>query len=126
MAITEKKETERLREIYKNLPPNQFAVADGLIVQAARLRVRLDKLWRDIKKNGETEKYTQSDKLEPYDRERPASKIFTATDKNYQTIIKQLNDLCPESDAADDLDLFKREFDFGVQSGSSGEDTADG
>lgn len=113
MAITEKKETERLREIYKNLPPNQFAVAEGLIVQAARLRVRLDKLWRDIRKNGETEKYTQSDKLEPYDRERPASKIFTATDKNYQTIIKQLNDLCPESDAADGLDLFNKEFDVG-------------
>lgn len=126
MAITEKKETERLREIYKNLPANQFAVAEGLIVQAARLRVRLDKLWRDIRKNGETEKYTQSDKLEPYDRERPASKIFTATDKNYQTIIKQLNDLCPESVAPDGLDMFNREFDLSVLSEKPGKGEADG
>ena len=85
--ITEKSEIERLTEIYKDLPPNQFAVAQGLIVQAARLRVRLDKLWRDIKKGGEVELFTQSEKTEPYERERPAARLFTATDKNYQSII---------------------------------------
>ena len=95
--ITEKSEIERLTEIYKDLPPNQFAVAQGLIVQAARLRVRLDKLWRDIKKGGEDELFTQSEKTEPYERERPAARLFTATDKNYQSIIKQLNELTPPS-----------------------------
>lgn len=95
--ITEKSEIERLTEIYKDLPPNQFAVAQGLIVQAARLRVRLDKLWRDIKKGGEVELFTQSEKTEPYERERPAARLFTATDKNYQSIIKQLNELTPPS-----------------------------
>lgn len=39
--ITEESEIRRLRRIYKDLPPNEFAVAQGLIVQAARLRVRL-------------------------------------------------------------------------------------
>lgn len=109
--ITEKTETERLREIYKNLPPNKYAVAEGLIVQAARLRVRLDQLWRDLRKNGETEPFTQSPNAEPYDRERPASKIFTATDKNYQAIIKQLQELCPDEEAQDGLDDFNREFE---------------
>ena len=94
--ITEKSEIERLTEIYKNLPPNQFAVAQGLIVQAARLRVRLDKLWKDIRKNGEVEMFSQSEKTEPYERERPVARLFTATDKNYQSIIKQLNDLTPQ------------------------------
>lgn len=45
--ITEESEIRRLTRIYKNLPPNEFAVAQGLIVQAARLRVRLNKLWQD-------------------------------------------------------------------------------
>ena len=53
--ITEKSEIERLSRIYEGLPENQFAVAQGLIVQAARLRVRLDKLWKDLSKNGETD-----------------------------------------------------------------------
>ena len=93
----EQAEIDRLTEIYKNLPPNQFAVAQGLIVQAARLRVRLDMLWTDIVKNGEVEMFSQSERTDPYERERPAARLFTATDKNYQAIIKQLNELTPMS-----------------------------
>lgn len=92
-----KAEIDRLTEIYKDLPPNQFAVAQGLIVQAARLRIRLDMLWDDILLNGETEQFTQSDKTDPYERERPSARLFTTTDKNYQSIIKQLNELTPQS-----------------------------
>lgn len=95
--ITEESEIRRLTRIYKNLPPNEFAVAQGLIVQAARLRVRLNKLWEDIQENGETEMFSQSDKTEPYERERPSARLFTSTDKNYQAIIKQLNEMTPPS-----------------------------
>ena len=108
--ITEKSEIERLSRIYENLPENQFAVAQGLIVQAARLRVRLDKLWKDLSKNGETDLFSQSEKTEPYERERPAARLFTATDKNYQAIIKQLNELTPPSKAGSKLaGMFKDE-----------------
>lgn len=102
-------EVERLTEIYKGLPPKQFALAQGLIIQAARLRVRLDKLWEELQEKGETEWFTQSEKTDPYERERPASRTFTATDKSYQSIIKQLNDMIPdeEDNGEDELDEFK-------------------
>ena len=103
---TEKSEIKRLTKIYKELPPKQFALAQGLIIQAARLRVRLDKLWAELTEKGETEWFTQSEKTEPYERERPASRTFTATDKSYQSIIKQLNDMLPaDSKTADELEL---------------------
>ena len=95
---TELEEIGRLTDIYKGLPPKQFALAQGLIIQAARLRVRLNKLWAEIEAKGETEKFSQSPNQEPYERERPCSRTFTATDKAYQSIIKQLTDLCPPSD----------------------------
>ena len=101
----EQLEVERLTEIYKGLPPKRFALAQGLIIQAARLRVRLDKLWAELEENGETEQFTQSEKTEPYERERPASRTFTATDKSYQSIIKQLNDMIPAEEDAEDDDL---------------------
>ena len=85
------------------MPPNEFAVAQGLIEQAARLRVRLDRLWKDLQKNGETELFSQSEKTQPYERERPSARLFTATDKNYQSIIKQLNELTPPSVAKSKL-----------------------
>ncbi len=108
-AITEKSEIARLTKIYKSLPPNEFAVAQGLIVQAARLRVRLDQLWKNLQENGETELFSQSDKTEPYERERPAARLFTSTDKNYQAIIKQLNDLTPPSVAKSKLEELMNE-----------------
>ena len=100
---TEKSETNRLTKIFKALPPNQFAVAQGMIVQAARLRIRLDQLWEDIQENGETELFSQSANTEPYQRERPAARLFTATDKNYQSVIKQLVEMVPPSQAKSKL-----------------------
>lgn len=104
--ITEQSEIKRLNRIYKSLPPNQYQIAQGLIVQAARLRVRLNQLWEDIQENGEIEMFSQSPSTEPYERERPAARLFTATDKNYQSIIKQLNELCPASEEKDELSEF--------------------
>ena len=102
----EQVEIDRLTEIYRELPPKQFALAQGLIIQAARLRVRLDKLWSELQEKGETEWFTQSDKTDPYERERPASRTFTATDKSYQSIIKQLNDMLPaDKETAGGLEL---------------------
>ena len=105
--ITEKSEINRLSRIYKGLPPNQMKVVEGLIVEAARLRVRLDYLWQDLQENGETELFTQSEKTEPYERERPQSRTYTATNKSYQAIIKQLSDLCPPSEEDDPLAEFR-------------------
>lgn len=104
--MAESDEVARLLRLYEGLPPKQLALAEGLIIQAARLRVRLDKLWLELQEKGETEWFTQSDKTDPYERERPASRTFTATDKSYQSIIKQLNDMLPaDTEKADKLEL---------------------
>ena len=100
---------QRLNTIYAGLPPKQKAIAAGLIIQAARLRVSLDLLAADIRENGLTEMFRQSDKVEPYTRERAATQIFAKMDKNYQGIISQLNKMVPaEDEPDDDLASFKR------------------
>ena len=76
-----------------SLPPKQFAIAQGLIAQAARIRVNLDTLAADIAENGLTEMFQQSEKVEPYKKTRPEADLFIKLDKNYQSIIKQLNDM---------------------------------
>ena len=91
----EQLEVERLTAIYQGLPPKQFALAQGLIAEAARLRVRCNDLWSDLRANGEVELFAQGDQ-DPYERERPASRIYTAANKSYQSIIKQLNDMIPK------------------------------
>ena len=96
-----KKEVSRLKKIYKDIDKKDMAAVEGLIVQAARLRISLDIMWEDISVNGDTELFTQSEKTDPYERERPVARLFNARDKNYQTIIKILNDKLPEKKAED-------------------------
>lgn len=105
-----KREISRLKRQYKEIPKNKMDVVQGLIVQAARLRISLDTLWEDIVENGDVEFFSQSEKMEPYERERPVARIFNTRDKNYQSIIKQLTDLMPKEppkSAANDDDDFE-------------------
>lgn len=91
-----KKEKSRLDKLYKDIPENQKKLSAGLIIQAARLRVLLDEMWIDITKNGDYELFSQSDKQEPYERERPVAKLYNARNDSYYRIIKQLSDILPE------------------------------
>ncbi|MDA2392157.1 hypothetical protein PDN30_03890 [Bacillus cereus] len=90
------KEKNRLRGLFKDIPHSKLKVVEGLIVQAARLRVLLNEMWVDISENGDYEMFSQSDKTEPYERERPVARLYNNRDQSYQRIIKQLTDLLPE------------------------------
>lgn len=89
-------EAARLKNLFKSIPKNQLDVAEGLITQAARLRILLDDNWKDILENGEYEKFSQSENQIPYDRKRPIVDNYDNRDKTYQSIIKQLTDLLPQ------------------------------
>jgi hypothetical protein len=100
-----KKEVSRLKKVFAALSDEERAVCDGLIVQAARLRVLLDDAWEDISEKGDVEMFTQSAEAPPYERLRPVAQIYNTRDKNYQTIIRQLLDRLPQGskDAAEDI-----------------------
>ncbi|UXS22603.1 hypothetical protein MUA33_05370 [Staphylococcus delphini] len=90
------KEKKRLDKIFKSIPEDKKRVAQGLIVQAARLRVLLDDAWTDIQQNGDYELFTQSESTPPYERERPIAKLFNSRDNAYQKVIQQLIKLLPD------------------------------
>ena len=94
--ITEQSETRRLNRIYKNLPVGKKEIASGLIAEAARLRVLLNQLWADIQENGTTEAFSQSPETEPYERERPIARQYLTANKNYQSIIANLDKMVPQ------------------------------
>ena len=91
----EQTEYERLSVLYQNIPSNKRSLVDGLLWQAARLRVSLDDLYADLQKNGNTEMFKQANDGVEFPRERPESKIFATRDKSYLSIIKKLDDLLP-------------------------------
>lgn len=106
------KEDKRLRALYKDLPKDALALYDGLIRRAAYMRVTLEDYEKDLDEKGYVEQFSQSDKLEPYERERPVARLYNTMNKNYQSIIKQLSDALPDKAAADHAeDILK--FAFG-------------
>lgn len=91
-----KKEKARLQKLYKDIPENQKKLTEGLLIQAARTRVLLNEMWVDITENGDYDMFSQSDKQEPYERERPIAKLYNSRNDSYCRIIKQLSDILPE------------------------------
>lgn len=102
-------EEKRLRRIYKNIDKDNKAIIDGVIQRAAYMRVTLEDYEKDLDDNGYVEMFSQSEKTEPYERERPVARLYNTMNKNYQSIIKQLSDLVPkeikvvENDGFDDF-----------------------
>lgn len=90
------KEIKRIRRIYKELPKDTLMVVEGLIVEAADLRVRLEDIRKDLDENGYDEMFSQSENQDPYERERPQARRYIAMNKNYQSIMKQLGDYIPK------------------------------
>lgn len=94
-------EDKRLRAIYKDLPKDTLALFDGIIKRAAYMRVTLEDYEADLDADGYTEMFTQSANTPPYERERPVARLYNSMNKNYQSIMKQLNDALPEQSVVD-------------------------
>ncbi|MCZ0717840.1 helix-turn-helix domain-containing protein [Aerococcus kribbianus] len=91
------KEEQRLGDLFSGISDENFKLVEGLIRQAARLRVLLDDNWRDILENGEYERFKQSENMEPYDRKRPIVENYDYREKQYANIINQLTNLLPKA-----------------------------
>ncbi len=98
------KELRRIKAQFSKIPEKKKRLALGLMERAAFMRVALAELEADINENGFYEMFSQGDQ-KPYQRKRPSVEVYGQTDKNYQTIMKQLIDLLPKDApiaAADD------------------------
>jgi hypothetical protein len=106
------REEKRLRKNYENIPDELMGVADGLIRRAAYMRVTLEDYEKDLDENGYVEMFTQSERTDLYERERPVARLYNTMNKNYQSMIKQLSDMLPKpkpGNGGDDDDGFDKE-----------------
>ena len=92
------KEIRRLMGIFKNLSEGVVSLVDGLIKQAAYMRIQLEDYATDLDQGGYVEMFTQSLNTPPYERERPVARLYATANRNYQQIMKQLSDLLPKED----------------------------
>lgn len=89
------REIKNLTTVLLDVPENKMTVAERLIKRAAFMRIALEDYEDDMKTNGHTEMFTQSEKTEPYERERPVVRLYNSLIRNYSTVMKQIFDLLP-------------------------------
>ena len=70
------------------------------------MKITLEDYEEDLDEKGYVESFSQSEKLEPYERERPVARLYNTMNKNYQSIIRQLTDLLQKDTAPPKDDEF--------------------
>lgn len=102
-----KKELNRLKKLFKDLPENKKKISEKLIDNAAFMSISLEELKKDIILYGVKETYVNGKDQYGF-KESIESKTYNTTIKNYMAIIKQLNDMLPEEKKIDEEDEFDR------------------
>lgn len=104
-----KAEKARLETLYDDLPESRHKVAAGLIDRASFMRVELEDLEEDLRKNGWTELFSQGNQ-EPYPRARPQGQSYNTMNANYLKIIQKLDAMLPKErgggEENDEFDAF--------------------
>lgn len=94
-------EVRKLSQVLSDLPEDRLSAADGVIKRAAYMRITLEDYELDLIRNGHTEMFTQSEKTDPYERERPVARLYNTMLRNYVSTMKQLFDMLPEGKPSD-------------------------
>ena len=88
-----KQEINRLKKIFKDFEKDKAKILEGLINEAAFMKITLEETRQDLLQNGLTELFEQGE--QSFNRERPEVKIYTTFTQRYSVVMKQLIDLLP-------------------------------
>ena len=89
-----KKETRRLKKIFKDLEPNKLKTVDALIARAAFITISLQELEEQLNRDGWVEEY-QNGRNQCGLKKSASAEVHISLTKNLSTIMKQLIDLVP-------------------------------
>lgn len=102
MIDPEEAEYNRLKKLFADCDANMLALLDGMLWEAARLRVELDTLHLEAKKSGLVKMNPQNPALQ---KETPVSKVLPKVRANYANICFKLAKVLGKKDDDDDSGL---------------------
>jgi len=108
-------EKNRITKIYKNnnLDKDIIKVLEGLVSDAAFMRVAIEETKAELVKNGMMEKFKNGS--QEFWREKPESKVFLNFMKQYSNTMKLLIDLMPVQVKEEERDQLLQFFKSGKE-----------
>ena len=96
----------RLTRIFEKIPKDKFETLEGVIEEAANIRITMQDMRKELDSTGWVELFQQSKDVEPYERTRLLANQYSTLNKNYQNLMKMLKDSLPKEDITEDNDGF--------------------
>ncbi|MBC2722332.1 hypothetical protein [Desulfosporosinus sp.] len=90
-----KKEIQRLKRLFKNMPKETMNRVLSLITNAAFMTITLEDLQETINREGTVSEYKNGEN-QFGTKKSPEVEIYNTMVKNHMSIIKQLTDLTPQ------------------------------
>ena len=101
-----RKEMNRLKKIYKGISKDKFNTVQSLIRNAAFMAITLDDLQMTINREGVISEY-QNGLNQWGTKKSPEVEVYNTMIKNHSAMIKQLTDMLPDKEVADQDDGFE-------------------
>ncbi|MDC2866523.1 hypothetical protein [Bacillus sp. BP-3] len=90
-----KKEFNKIKKIFKDMPEDKKKLNLKLMYHAAWLAVSLDNLTETMDKDGVVIEYKNGEN-QYGTKKSPEAELYTSWSKQYTTVMKQLSDLLPK------------------------------
>lgn len=102
------KNIRKLKKIIELVPEDRQTVAENLITEIVFMEGILGELRSHIKENGAIDHFKQG--KQEFDRESPAVKTYNTMIQRYSLIYRQLTDMLPKPEMADEGESELMEF----------------
>ena len=96
-----KKEIGELNKLFADIPVDRAKLVEGLIQNAAFMRVTLEELQKEVIENGAVIQCQSGNGFDTI-KDNPAQKAYTTMVSRYTQIINQLQGLLPDKSSDDD------------------------
>lgn len=96
-----KKEIGELNKLFADIPADRAKLVEGLIQNAAFMRVTLEELQKEVIENGAVIQCQSGNGFDTI-KDNPAQKAYTTMVSRYTQIINQLQGLLPDKSSDDD------------------------
>lgn len=101
-----KAELKRLNAIFAKLPKDVLSSLEGIIEEAANIRITMRDMRNELDESGWVDLFQQSIDVPAYERARPLANQYNSLNKNYQNLMKMLKDSLPKEESQDKEDGF--------------------
>ena len=99
-------ELDRLSKIYHKLPKDVLSSLEGIIEEAANIRITMQDMRKELDSTGWVDFFQQSIDVPAYERTRPLANQYNSMNKNYQNLMKMLKDSLPKEEYQEQDDGF--------------------